>query len=158
MKRTYFDQNPREVEFLEKIGDRELTADEKKQLQKIRQYARQHQWKKSNKFVLKSDIPLEYRSKLKSMVEENDISICDFLCGLLDDAFKKSTSYQAIMDLYNYLNLTSDTINEDLASGILTLGKHKGQAAWIYDDGEKKAGMYSNNTWIIKEDELKALD
>ena len=158
MKRTYTDQNQREKDFLALIGDRELTAEETKQLQKIRQYARQYEWNKANRERLLLELPKGARTKFKALAEERDTNNATVFCSMLDDAFKRSTSYQALMELYNYLNLTSDTINEDLASGILTLGKHKGQSAWIYDDGEKKAGMYSNNTWIIKEDELKALD
>lgn len=156
MKRTYTDQNQKELDFLAKIGDREMTPDEVKELQKIRQMARQYQWVKSHRDRLNTWLPLGYKAKLDAMAKENDLVLSDFIRDMIDESFKRSTSYQAIMELYNYLNLTSDTINEDLASERLKLTKHNNQSAWIYNDGEIIGGIYANNTWIINKDEIKA--
>jgi hypothetical protein len=155
MKRTYTEQNQKELDFLAKIGDREMTPDEVKELQRIRQMARQYQWIKSHRDRLNTWLPLGYKAKLESMAEDKDLALSDFLRNMIDASFKGSTPYNAILELYNHLNL-SDTIDEDLMEGKLRLDKHKGQSAWIYDDGEIIGGIYANNTWIINKDEIKA--
>lgn len=155
MKRVYTDVNKIEADFLAKIGDRELTPEEKKELQRIRRNARQYQWLRGNKFILKSDIPAAYRYKLKCIVAEKGVEICKYLCSVLDEDWKRSSSYKAILELYNFLDLSSDTIDEDLASEKLKLTKVRNYSALVY---ENKAGIYIDSGFIIPESEIKALD
>lgn len=156
MRRTYTDQNQREKDFLAQIGDRDMTVEEAKQLQIIRRNARQNQWRDKKSDRIDVSFPKGYKSKVTAMTEQMDITMSTFFCQAIDTAWKSSAPYQAIMELYNYLNLTSDTINEDLASERLKLTKHNNQSAWIYNDGEIIGGIYANNTWIINKDEIKA--
>lgn len=155
MKRTYTDQNPREVEFLAKIGDREMTKEEVKELQKIRQYARQNAWKKKSQDRFGLFLPKGYRAKVDTILQEQVLDITTFFRMAIDHVWTNSTAYKAILTLYNTLDLSSDNIDADLASERLILAKINGKSAWIYED---KSGIYSDGSRLLSQDEIKALD
>ena len=152
MKRTYTDQNPREVEFLAKIGDRELTKEEVKKLQRIRQNARQAQWKKENQDRFSLYLPKGYRTMLNALVAEGESDLTTFFRMAVDSAWFKSSSYKAILALYNHLDLSSDDIDADLASERLKSVKIKGNNVWVYED---KGGIYSDGSKLLSADEIK---
>ena len=152
MKRTYTDQNPREIEFLAKIGDRELTPEEVKKLQRIRQNARQGEWKKQNRDRILLETPKGGKLKAKILADEFDLGLYDTIYSLIDNAWLKSSSYRAVLELYNHLDLSSDSIDADLASDRLKMAKIKGKDAWVYED---KGGIYSDGTRLLSADEIK---
>ena len=155
MKRTYTDQNPREVEFLAKIGDREMTKEEVKQLQRIRRNARQNTWQRSNIDRVNVSLSKGFKTKLSTITSEQDLSMTSFFEMAIDHVWANSTAYKSILTLYNTLDLSSDNIDADLASERLILAKINGKSAWIYED---KGGIYSDGSRLLSQDEIKALD
>ena len=146
MKRTYTDQNPREIEFLAKIGDRELTPEEKKQLQKIRQFARQYQWTKAHKDIVKFELPHGDKAKIACLAAEKDLGLYDCMHSIINAEWAKSGAYRAILELYNHLDLSSEDIDQDLADDRLKLVKVHSRQAWVYDN---KGGIYIDNKTLL---------
>lgn len=155
MKRTFFEQNQQELDFLAQIGDREMTPNEVKELQRIKRNARQYQWQKQKQDRIGLFFPKGYRAKLDTIMQEQDTDMTTFFRLAVDHVWQNSASYKMILELYNFLDLSSDTIDEDLASEKLKLTKVRGYSAWVY---ENKAGIYIDSGFIIPESEIKALD